>query len=77
MTDVFDRAQDREAELREDALAEHARSHPQPCGESALVCDCGEPIPEGRRKAIPGVRTCIECQKDIERRSAFDWGMAE
>ena len=32
-------------------------------GESAAECDdCGEPIPERRREALPGVRTCIACQ---------------
>ena len=34
-----------------------------PKGESAEYCDeCGEPIPEKRRAAIPGVRTCVACQ---------------
>jgi phage/conjugal plasmid C-4 type zinc finger TraR family protein len=34
-----------------------------PVGESETHCaECGEPIPEGRRRAIPGVRTCVECQ---------------
>jgi len=34
-----------------------------PRGESATHCDeCGEPIPEARRKAVPGVRTCVACQ---------------
>ncbi len=34
-----------------------------PVGESETHCvDCGEPIPERRRQAIAGVRTCIECQ---------------
>ena len=34
-----------------------------PAGESAVECDdCGEPIPAGRRKALPGVRTCVACQ---------------
>ncbi len=32
-------------------------------GESAEYCDdCGEPIPERRREALSGVRTCINCQ---------------
>ena len=32
-------------------------------GESAEDCDdCGEAIPERRRAALPGVRTCIGCQ---------------
>ena len=34
-----------------------------PSGEGPGECDgCGEPIPEKRRAAIPGVRTCIACQ---------------
>ena len=36
-----------------------------PAGESLTHCeDCGEPIPERRRAALPGVRTCIACQSD-------------
>ncbi len=26
--------------------------------------DCDEPIPEARRKAVPGVQLCIECQTE-------------
>ena len=34
-----------------------------PVGESETHCtECGDPIPEGRRRAVPGVRTCVECQ---------------
>jgi phage/conjugal plasmid C-4 type zinc finger TraR family protein len=34
-----------------------------PAGESETHCaECGEPIPEGRRRAVPGVRTCVDCQ---------------
>jgi phage/conjugal plasmid C-4 type zinc finger TraR family protein len=34
-----------------------------PVGESETHCtECGEEIPEGRRRAVPGVRTCVECQ---------------
>jgi phage/conjugal plasmid C-4 type zinc finger TraR family protein len=40
-----------------------------PKGESALECDdCGEPIPARRRQALPGVRTCIVCQADRDKR---------
>jgi phage/conjugal plasmid C-4 type zinc finger TraR family protein len=36
-----------------------------PSGESAEECElCGEPIAAKRRLAVPGVRTCIECQAD-------------
>ncbi|WP_372986721.1 DksA/TraR family C4-type zinc finger protein [Marinobacter sp.] len=37
-------------------------------GESATNCDeCDAPIPEARRKAIPGVRLCIDCQSAYEK----------
>ncbi|EDR2955374.1 TPA: TraR/DksA C4-type zinc finger protein, partial [Salmonella enterica] len=29
---------------------------------------CGEPIPEERRKILPGVDTCFDCQSENERR---------
>jgi phage/conjugal plasmid C-4 type zinc finger TraR family protein len=36
-------------------------------GESAEFCEeCDSPIPEARRKALPGVRYCIQCQSAIE-----------
>ena len=36
--------------------------------DSASHCtDCDEPIPEARRRAIPGVRLCIECQSGRDR----------
>ena len=31
-------------------------------GESARECSrCGNTIPEGRRDALPGITTCVEC----------------
>lgn len=34
-----------------------------PHGESELYCvHCGDDIPEGRRVAVPGVRSCVTCQ---------------
>ena len=34
-----------------------------PAGEGELHCvECGEDIPEARRRALPGVRTCVPCQ---------------
>ena len=36
-------------------------------GESARFCEeCGSPIPEARRKAVPGVQLCIACQSALE-----------
>ncbi|MXO65831.1 DksA/TraR family C4-type zinc finger protein [Altericroceibacterium endophyticum] len=34
-------------------------------GEAARECSiCGEDIPEARRKALPGARTCVACQQE-------------
>ena len=34
-----------------------------PVGEGADHCvKCGEAIPEARRKALPGARTCVTCR---------------
>ena len=49
----------------EDAV-ERARSR-LPRGESLTHCeDCGEEIPEKRRRAVPGVRRCVACQSEID-----------
>ena len=38
-------------------------------GESLTHCEeCGTVIPEARRKAIPGVRFCVSCQSELEKR---------
>lgn len=68
MGDPMDFAQQREEEMRQDALDRHARRNelqPIESAEFCYLCEC--PIPEGRRQAIPGVQTCIECQEDLER----------
>ena len=42
-----------------------------PTGEAETHChECGDEIPEGRRRALPGVRTCIACQSARDRRPA-------
>jgi phage/conjugal plasmid C-4 type zinc finger TraR family protein len=33
----------------------------------AWCADCGDAIPERRRRALPGVRTCTACQSARER----------
>ena len=53
----------------EDAV-ERARSH-LPHGESLQECEeCGTAIPEARRKAVPGVRLCVNCQENEDREQA-------
>lgn len=40
-----------------------------PVGESLTHCiECGEEIPAARRRAIRGVRTCVVCQAERDRR---------
>lgn len=55
----------------EDAV-QRARSQ-LPRGESLEDCEeCGDPIPDARRKAIPGVRLCVVCQEELDKKqSAF------
>lgn len=39
-----------------------------PKGQSLEDCEeCGTPIPQSRREAIPGVRLCIECQAEQDK----------
>jgi phage/conjugal plasmid C-4 type zinc finger TraR family protein len=38
-------------------------------GESSTHCEeCGTVIPDARRKAIPGVRLCVSCQSEFEKK---------
>lgn len=53
----------------EDAV-QRARSQ-LPTGESLSHCEqCDAPIPEARRKAVPGVRLCVNCQAEEDREQA-------
>lgn len=43
-----------------------------PAGQSLLYCTaCGEDIPEARRRALPGCKTCIDCQADRDKQVVF------
>lgn len=71
MTDIFDRATEREEAAREDALQAQARRAGltgKTVADSATHCRvCDEIIPAARRRALPGVQTCVACQADLER----------
>jgi phage/conjugal plasmid C-4 type zinc finger TraR family protein len=46
-----------------------------PRGESLHECEeCGEAIPEARRKAVPGVRLCVGCQEASDEEQADSGG---
>jgi phage/conjugal plasmid C-4 type zinc finger TraR family protein len=45
----------------------HARAR-LPTGQGSPICDaCGEVIPEARRRALPGARTCVPCQSNRDK----------
>lgn len=47
----------------EDAVARARGEIPR--GDSLYECEeCGDPIPEARRQAVPGVRLCLNCQQE-------------
>lgn len=67
MTDHIDRACELEEMQRAHALARQADRAEQNY-PSAFECEeCGEPIPEARRQAVPGCRLCIDCQREQEK----------
>ena len=38
-----------------------------PAGESLTHCeDCDTQIPEARRRAVAGVRRCVQCQEEVD-----------
>lgn len=46
-----------------------------PGGEGTAYCEqCESVIPEARRKALPGVRLCISCQAEREKRQTTPSG---
>lgn len=69
MADVADIANDVEHERISRILS----NRPQPTDQaSAIDCvDCGLPIAEARRIALPGVQTCIHCQEINEQQFRF------
>ena len=58
-----------EASIREEL--DRMRSQGGPRGESRAHCaECEEPIPEARRRAVAGVKLCVECQRERTARPA-------
>ncbi len=47
---------------------DRARRQLSHAGPALTHCEeCGEPIPQRRREAIPGVRLCVSCQEERDR----------
>lgn len=73
MTNDIDRASEREAEMRADALRDQARRaglQGKTVADSAKSCtQCSEDIPAQRRRAVPGCQLCVVCQARAEKTS--------
>jgi phage/conjugal plasmid C-4 type zinc finger TraR family protein len=51
--------------IKDEVLRARAR---MPSGEASAYCvECGAEIPEARRRAMPGARTCVACQAERDR----------
>ena len=65
--DIIDTAAEIEELQRNAALSAHRIDRN---AVSAERCEeCGEPIPDTRRAAVPGCKTCSSCQEEIELRN--------
>ena len=68
--DVFDQATELERMDRESALvrarASMDRGGPEWIDGVACCRECGEPIPQKRLEALPGVGLCRACQEERE-----------
>lgn len=66
MADDIDRAQQISADSLDRSLANRCIF----VGDSARECeDCGNEIPEARRKILPGIKICVECARAHETRA--------
>ena len=71
MSENLDAAQEDEQTAQKDkfdlALEEQARKSQAAAAVSAYECEeCGEPIPEARRRAVIGCRCCVDCQNRLD-----------
>lgn len=68
MADIVDLAHEQEEIFRHNALLAHReRTAGEPVEASTNRCVCGALIPAARRRAVPGVRQCVECASKSER----------
>lgn len=69
--DVFDKAQEADANHRNQALAMQLAAGKQTGPGSAACRECGVKIPKKRREAVPGCSLCVNCQA-VEEGCGFD-----
>ncbi|HFV9305650.1 TPA: TraR/DksA C4-type zinc finger protein [Citrobacter freundii] len=64
--ELIDQASALETMMREQAIQAHRINRD---AVSAVKCEeCGDRLPEARRKAYPGCTMCVECQGEQELR---------
>lgn len=70
MADEIDRATENAAFLLEARIQYQRNNAPRPPlnlrGGATLCMDCGDHIPDARKKAAPGCVRCIDCQREFE-----------
>ena len=54
-------------DLNDNAIHDVRERLPDPDKEYLECVDCGDEIPEARRKAIPGCPRCVACQELIDK----------
>jgi phage/conjugal plasmid C-4 type zinc finger TraR family protein len=71
MGDIIDKAQQYDEFHRERAVDACLTSLRQAAAHAPVIdcIDCGEEIPEARRRAVPTAARCIGCQEKHERRT--------
>lgn len=67
MVDVVDLATAEIAAFNSSALAECRKKRLRALRSHRKCAICSAPIPPERRKAVPGVRLCVDCQEEAER----------
>lgn len=73
MSDDADRASKYESMERLNGIALAAKDMSKRSPVSLTHClECGDPIPEKRREAEPGVELCVEC-KSWQEKGGFFW----
>ncbi|MFZ2611489.1 TraR/DksA family transcriptional regulator [Raoultella planticola] len=66
MPEIIDQANELEELQHEAAIARHRINHN--AVSATHCCDCGDEIPDLRRKAVAGCQRFAECQEEEEER---------
>jgi len=65
--ELIDQASDLEEMMREQAIQAHRIN--RDAVSAIKYVECGDRLPEARRKAYPGCTMCVDCQGEMELRN--------